>query len=151
MASQQNKYPNVQEPIQENQHLNGFLPEHFCRAPKFVLHLDGTLMAFCQNTTSFMGESTQMAFSQNTFYPFLIFVIFWCQDGSGPNLIVSYERAFHKDSESGLNSKMVISTQIGYSQNRAAVRLHSCQNSYQKGPFLQPLHSQIKPGESETP
>ena len=25
--------------FQEKQHLNGFLPEHFCRAPKFVLHL----------------------------------------------------------------------------------------------------------------
>ena len=26
--------------FQEKQHLNGFLPEHSCRAPKFVLHLE---------------------------------------------------------------------------------------------------------------
>ena len=43
MASQQNKYHNVQEPIKEKRHQNGFFPEHPWRAPKFVLHLDGFL------------------------------------------------------------------------------------------------------------
>ena len=43
MASQQNKYHNMQEPIKEKRHQNGFFPEHPWRAPKFVLHLDGFL------------------------------------------------------------------------------------------------------------
>ena len=61
-----------------------------------------------------------MAFSQNTFY----FCHFWCQDGSRPNLIGSHERAFHKDSESGLNSKMVIGTQMTFTQNTAETVWH---------------------------
>ena len=96
-------------------HQNGFFPEHL--APKSVLHLYllCTQMVFCQNT--FMWRAPKWHLVRTLF----IFVIFWCQDGSRPNLIGSYERAFHKDSESGLNSKMVIGTQMTFSQNTAAL------------------------------
>ena len=95
--------------VLNHQHQNGFFPEHL--APKSVLHLYllCTQMVFCQNT--FMWRAPKWHLVRTLF----IFVIFWCQDGSRPNLIGSYERAFHKDLESGLNSKMVIGTQIGYS------------------------------------
>ena len=94
-------------------HQNDFFPEHF--APKSGLHLDifSTQMAFCQNTSMWRAPKCHLV---RTLF---IFVIFWCQDGFRPNLIGSHERAFHKDSESGLNSKMVIGTQIGNSQNTA--------------------------------
>ena len=36
-----------------------------------------------------------------------------------PDLICLYGRAFHKDSESSLNSKMAIGTYVGNSQNTA--------------------------------
>ena len=90
-------------------------------APIFRFRTDflKSVLAKCHFGADFRKNSTQMAFSQNTFYHFLIFVIFGCQNGSRPNLIGSYERAFHKDSKSGLNSKMVIGTQIGNSQNTA--------------------------------
>ena len=94
-------------------HQNGFFPEHL--APKSVLSKSvlHTQMVFCQNT--FMWRAPKWHLVRTLF----IFVIFWCQDGSRPNLIGSYERAFHKDSESGLNLKKVIGTQMSFIQNRA--------------------------------
>ena len=85
-------------------HQNGFFPEHL--APKSVLplYLFCTKMAFCQNTLMWRAPKWHLV---RTLF---IFVIFWCCDGSRPNLIGSYERAFHKDSDSGLNSKMAIGT-----------------------------------------
>ena len=95
-----------------------------------------TKMAFSQNTFAMpLGTNcTQMAFCQNTFMwrapkwqsseHVWVWVIFWCQDGSRPYLIGSYDGAFHKDSKSGLNSKMVIGTQIGFTQNRAELSYH---------------------------
>ena len=70
-----------------------------------------------QNT--YMCSSTHMAFCRNIFE----FWSFWGgYDGSRPNLIYSYARAFHKDSESGLNSKMAIGT---YAHNNIATLLYS--------------------------
>ena len=55
-----------------------------------------------------MGVSTYMAFSQNTFYfGHFYLVLVWLL--AKPD---SYDKAFYNDSESGLNSKMVISTLI---------------------------------------
>ena len=98
-------------------HQNGFFPEHL--APKSVLHLYlfCTQMAFCQNT--FMWRAPKWHLVRTVLSFFVIFVIFWCQDGSRPNLICSYERAFLKDSESGLNSKITFSTYFTNSQNTA--------------------------------
>ena len=61
-------------------------------------------MAFCQNTFKWRAPKWHLV---RTLF---ILVIFWSHDGSRPNLIGSYESAFHKDSESGLNSKMAIGT-----------------------------------------
>ena len=99
--------------VLNHQHQNGFFPEHL--APKSVLHLYllCTQMVFCQNT--FMWRAPKWQSSEHVW----MWVIFWCQDGSRPCLISSYDGAFYKDSKSGLNSKMVIGTQIGFTQNRA--------------------------------
>ena len=99
-------------------HQNDFFPEH--PAPKYVLHLDmfSTQMAFCQNT--FMWRAPKWHLVRTLF----IFVIFRCQDGYRPNLIGSHERAFHMDSKSGLNSKMVIGTQMTFTQNTADGCIH---------------------------
>ena len=72
-------------------------------------------MVFCQNT--FMWRAPKWHWVRTLF----ILVILWSHDGSRPNLIGSYESAFHKDFESGLNSKMAIGTNVGNSQNTAEV------------------------------
>ena len=96
-------YQNKLHPIEQNK---------LC-FPVLHLYLSCTQMAFCQNT--FMWRAPKWHLVRTLF----ILFNFWCQDGSRPNLIGSYERAFHKDS--GLNSIMVIGTQIGNSQNTAEV------------------------------
>ena len=93
---------------QNTQHLNLFCT-CICSAPRW-----------CFARTPLSGEHLNGIQSEH-----FIFVIFWCQDGSRPNLIGLYERAFHKDSESGLNSKMVIGTQMSFIQNTAVIGLNS--------------------------
>ena len=62
-----------------------------------------------------MCSSTFMAFCQNIFE----FLSFWGgYDGSRPNLICSYGRAFHKDSE----HTSLVSTKITFSQNPYTVK-----------------------------
>ena len=67
-----------------------------------------------------------------------IFVIFWCQDGSRPNLVGSYERAAHKDFESSLNSKMVI--QMTFTQNTAEILSLLGINRF----YIQTIHKKIE-------
>ena len=52
---------------------------------------------------------------------FKFWSFFDVKGGSRTNQISSYARAFEKDSESDLNSKMAIGTYVGNSQNTAGL------------------------------